>query len=167
MAPLMTPSKSKRTRRKKRQKKKQKRFEGLRRKLEQSPLPVDESKIVVEPRGEVKMSDVLMDFVEPYIEFVDTKEDNEKLLMLALVAWNASFPPQKEQGNMIDEILSAGISTGTKLKADLKRVVKELIVRKKMHFSKYTRKIISFELVDLEGGDYYLTVASTLDVPPT
>ena len=113
------------------------------------------------------MSDVLSDFVEPYIESVDTKEDNEKLLMLATVAWNASFLPQKEQENTIDEVLSAGISTDTKLKADLKRVMKELIARKKLLFSKYTRKIISFELVDLEGGDYYLTVASTLDVPPT
>ena len=164
----MTPSKSKRTRRRKRREQKQKRFEGLKRKLKQSPLHVQESEIVIEPRGEVKMSDVLTSFVEPYIEFVDTKEDHKKLLMLAIVAWNASFLSEKEQQKMIDEVLGVGISTGTKkLKADLRGIMKELIARKQRHFSNYTRKIISFELIDLEGGDSYLTVASTLEVPST
>ena len=43
------------------------------------------------------MSDVLTSFIEPYIEFADSKEDHEKLLMLAIVAWNASFLSEKEQ----------------------------------------------------------------------
>ncbi len=164
----MTPSKSKRTRRSRRQKKKQKRFEGLKRKLKQGPLHVQESEIVIEPRGEAKMSDVLTSFAEPYIEFADTKQDHEKVLMLAIVAWNASFLSEQEQKKMLDEVLAARISTGTKkLKAGLKQIMKELIARKQKHFSNYTRKIISFELTDLEGGDYYLTVASTLKVPST
>jgi len=43
---------------------KQKRFASLKRKLEQGPFPV--KRIVVEPSDQVKMSDVLADFVEPY-----------------------------------------------------------------------------------------------------
>jgi hypothetical protein len=152
------PPKNKRSRKRKR---KQKRFAGLKRKLEQGPL--HGHKFVIEPSGEEKMSEVLTDFIEPYLEFADTDEAHRKLLTLAVMAWNASFLPEKEQQDMINRVLDAGIPTGTEeLKAGLKEIVNMLIVRKKVYFSEYTRKIVDYELTD-RGRDYHLAVASTLE----
>jgi hypothetical protein len=42
-------------------------------------LPLDGSKIVVQPSGETKMSEVLVEFIEPYSQFWNTKEELNKL----------------------------------------------------------------------------------------
>lgn len=113
------PSKS----RKSKHRRKQNRFENLKRKLELGPFRTE--KIVIEPCGEVKMSEVLMDFVEPYRELADAEEAYRKLLTLAVMAWNASFLPEKEQQDMIERVLDEGIQTGTEeLKTGLKEIVR-------------------------------------------
>jgi hypothetical protein len=38
-----------------------------------------------------------------------------------------------------------------------------MIERKNKHFAPYTRYIINYDLVDRGGGDYYISVASTLE----
>ena len=64
---------------------------------------------------------------------------------------------------MINRVLDAGIPTGTEeLKTGLKEIVSMLIIRKKMYFSRCTRKIIDYELTDT-GRNYHLAVASTLE----
>ena len=45
-------------------------------------------KIVISPPGEAKMSDVLTDFVAPYRTEVDTEVAYQRLLELAIMAWN-------------------------------------------------------------------------------
>ncbi|HKZ85590.1 MAG TPA: hypothetical protein VJ793_18285 [Anaerolineae bacterium] len=140
---------------------KQKRFASLKRRLEEGPFPV--KRIVVEPSGQVKMSDVLADFVEPYSHLADTEEAYRKLLTLAVLAWNASFLPKNKQQEMIDQVIDGGIPTGTEeLRAGLKDIVRMLIARKQKHFAEYKRNMIDFELTDT-GTGYRLTVASTLD----
>jgi len=154
----MTSSKSRKTKR--RRKRRQKRLESFKRKLAQGPLRGQ--KIVIAPRGKEKMSEVLMDFVEPYLEFADTEEDFRKLLTLAAIAWNASFLSKEEQQDIVDSILDEGIPGATEeLKTGLKEIVNMLIARKKAYFSQYTRRIIDFELTDI-GRGYHLSVASTL-----
>ena len=155
------PKQSKKIKRKRRWKQKQKRFAGFKKKLNQGPLRG--KKIVIEPSGEEKMSEVLTAFVEPYLEFADTEEAYRKLLTLAVMAWNASFLPERERQDMIDTVLDKGITAGTEeIKTDFYEIVNMLIARKKIHFSAYTRKIIAFELTDA-GRDYHLSVASTLE----
>jgi len=120
-------------------------------------------KLVIMPSGQVKMSGVLADFVEPYMDSVDTEEAYRRLLTLALMAWNASFLPEEEQQDMIDRVLEAGIPAGNdELKAGLKGIVNMLLARKKAHFSQYTRNIIDFEVTD-RGDGYQLAVVSTLE----
>jgi len=156
----MASSKSRKIKRKRTSKRKQKRFEGLKSKLERGPLRVQ--RFVVEPRGEAKMSEVLTDFVEPYRELADTEEAYRKLLTLAILAWNASFLPEKEQQEMVERVLVGGIPGATKeLKAGLREIVSKLIARKKAYFVEYRRIIIDYELKDT-GRGYHLAVASTL-----
>ena len=155
----MAPSKSRKRRRK--SKSEQGRFERLKAKLERGPFRDQE--LVIAQSGEVKMSAVLADFVEPYVDYAETEEGFRKLLTLAIMAWNASFLPEDKQQDMIESVLDAGIpGYEDELKAGLKGIVNTLIARKKAHFSEYTRKIIDFELTDL-GEDYHVTVVSTLE----
>jgi hypothetical protein len=161
----MTPSKSKKDkrRRRRRRKRKQKPLENLKRRLEQGPLRGQE--FVIEPSGEVKMSEVLTAFVEPYLESADTEGDYRKLLTLAIAAWNISLFPEEEQQDMVDEILETMPATSAIVKMYLREIVNMLIARKKAYFSEHTRMIVGFELTDM-GEDYHLSVASTLEVTP-
>jgi hypothetical protein len=136
-------------------------FKRLKAKLEQGPFRGE--KLVVAPSGQVKMSEVLGDFVEPYMDLVDTEQAYRMLLTLAVMAWNASFLPEQERQEMIDRVLEAGIPSGDdELRAGLKGIVNMLIARKKAYFSEHTRDIIDFEVTDT-GEGYRLTVASTLE----
>ena len=162
----MTSSKSKKAkqRQRRRHKRRQKPLEGLKRKLEQGPLQGQE--FVIEPSGEVKMSEVLMAFVEPYIESANTEEAHRKLLMLAIVAWNAALLPEEDQQDIVDKAVKAIPAASWAMRAYMKSFMSELIERKKTYFSEYTRMMLDFELTDM-GEGYHLSVASTLEKPPS
>jgi len=109
------------------------------------------------------MSEVLKDFVQPYLESADTKEAYRKLLTLAILAWNVALLPEKEQQATVDRLVDETLATATQgLKTDMKEIVNMLIARKKSYFSENKRTIINYQLTDT-GRDYYLVVASTLE----
>ena len=163
----MARSKSRKIKRRKKQKHKrqkqgQKQLKSLKHKLKQGHFRGRE--IITNPSGDVKMSEVLMDFVAPYHELADTSEAYRKLLTLGITAWNASFLPKEAQQDMVDGIISGGIHSATyELQTGLKDIVNMLIARKEEYFSEYRRDIIDFELTDT-GDGYHLSVASILEV---
>ena len=161
----MSPSKSrKRERKQKREPEQRQAFEALKQRVKQSSFDVEE--VIVEPKGAVRMSEVLSEFVEPYIQDAVTEEDYRKVLTLATMAWNASFLPEEKRGEMITDVMDKGLpEADAKLKAGLRKVVDEMIARKQVHFAEYKRDIIDFELTDT-GEGYHLTVASTMDEIP-
>jgi hypothetical protein len=120
------------------------------------------SKVVYEPAGREKMSDVLEDFIEPYRDMADTEDAFRKLLTLALLAWNAALLPEDRRRAMIDETLGAGFSRASGAdRSQAREFVEVMVRRKEEHFAANQRAIISFELTDT-GDDYHLSVASTL-----
>lgn len=139
-------------------------MENLKRRLEQGPLR--EQEFVIEPSGEAKMSEVLTAFVEPYLESAHTEEAYRKLLAIAIVAWNTALLPEEDQQDIVDEALETMPATSEQVKTDLREIVNMLIARKKAYFSEYKRMIVDFELTD-RGEDYYLSVASTVEKPPS
>jgi len=156
--------KRKRTRKHKR-KQRQEQFEHLKGKLEQGPFQGRE--IVIEPGGEVKMSEVLAEFVEPYRELGDTEDNYRKLLELAIAAWNASLLPEEGQQDMVDELFDKGMPTvEEEVKTGLKEIVNMLIARKRAYFADCRRAIVDFELTDT-GSGYHLTVASAPTETPS
>ena len=142
----------------------QERLQGFKQRLEKDLL--QGHKVVVEPRGVAKMSEVLEAFVEPYLALADTEDAYGKLLMLAWVAWNASFLTEEEQSEMVDDITSEAMPSATREeREDFRELVSTLVERKRAHFSEYTRRIIDFELTDT-GKDYHLSVVSTMQDTP-
>ncbi|MBC8462076.1 MAG: hypothetical protein H8D67_29255 [Deltaproteobacteria bacterium] len=79
-------------RRKKKRRKNKDKYGKLVSKLKQRGL-LKEKEILYQPSGEVKMSEVIMDFIEPYREYANTYEAHRKLITLALLAWNAALLP--------------------------------------------------------------------------
>ena len=153
----MVEKKSKRRRRRKKPKK----LESLQKKMEQGPYK--DYELVPASDDTVKMSIVLGEFIEPYVEYTDSEESYRKLITLAILAWNASLLSEKEQWAMIDRVFDKGFPKNeTELKSGLRDIVYQLVARKKAYFSKYRRQIIDFEVVDL-GDQYHLSVASTPD----
>jgi hypothetical protein len=128
--------------------------------------PLGPSKLVVNPPGQERMSDVLDDFVSPYADSAATKEEFETLLTLAITAWNAALLPEAERSQMLEEVLGKGLPGFPKsLRKDLRAFVDELIIRKLTHFAANRRAIVDFTLQETRAG-YHLSVASTLESPP-
>jgi hypothetical protein len=160
----MAPSKSsRRSKRKRKRRRGRKWLESFKQKLEKGPLRGH--KFVFETVREVKMSEVLEDFVEPYLPLADTDEATRKLFALAVLAWNASFLTQEEQRVLAEDFANEVMPSATEEeKDDLRGIIAMLIERKRAHFSENTRRIVDFQ-VAATGRHYHLSVASTFEDP--
>jgi len=156
----MSIKKSQKTKKKQQRPKKRTQSEILKRRLEKCPFKA--KKIVINPKGEVKMSEVLREFVDPYYEFAKSKEAYNRLFTLGVLAWNTSLLPKEKHKDMMEKILTTSFSSYDELlKMEAGDIVSELIKRKKKYYSENKRFIVDFKVKDT-GSDFHITVASTL-----
>lgn len=149
-------------RQKKQSQHRQKSLEELAQKLKASGLGEMASDMVIEPQGAEKMSEVLRQFIAPYMNTVNHTSDYRSLLDLAVIAWNASLFPKAKQQEMIDQIFEEKLFKGDKeAQREVKEILWELIARKNQYFANIKRLIVEFNFKDT-GNDYHLSVASTL-----
>jgi hypothetical protein len=141
----------------KRKKRKQRNlYESLKAELTKN-LPLDGSKIVIQPSGETKMSEVLLEFVEPYSQYWKTKEELIKLLGVATIAWNAALL----QGNEGKKIIENAVKVAPpEIRQDMKVIVEEMIQRKETHFAHNKRMIMDYQVTMTKEGPH-VTVLST------
>ena len=57
---------------------------------------------LVEASNEEKMSAVILRFVEPYRDLVASKQEFEKLIVFAMVAWNATLLEEHGRQELLD-----------------------------------------------------------------
>jgi hypothetical protein len=120
------------------------------------------TRVVYDPAGRERMSEILEEFVEPFRYTAESYDDFHKLLSLAVLAWNAALLPEDKRQAMVDEILAAGFARESAAdRAFARQVIEAMIRRKEEHFAAIRRAILSFELTD-RGDDYYLAVAASL-----
>ena len=115
------------------------------------------AKFVRNPPGMDKMSDVLLDFIDPYYEIANTEDALHKLITTAIVAWNTALLPETERADKLQQLATALPEETHK---DFYVIVQEMIERKERYFAQYDRMILDYELVD-RGGDYHVSVMST------
>jgi hypothetical protein len=108
--------------------------------------------------GQEKMSEVLLDFLSPYLKDADTREAFEKLIVIGIVAWNSAILPDDRSRETL-----RGLTKKLSLldRIFFKRFIKELIERKRKYFPDNKRLIASYHITDL-GNDWHVSVASTL-----
>jgi hypothetical protein len=117
--------------------------------------------IQVMPPGAEKMSEVILDFLEPWSQQCRTDADLEKLLPVALVAWNAAIA----SGSARDELIGSTLETiPREAQQDYLNIVGEMIRHKERYFAANRRLIIDYQVAMTPDGPH-LSVISTLDQP--
>jgi hypothetical protein len=122
--------------------------------------------VVQNPKGQVKMSEVLEDFMEPYLKDIDGYAAQYTFIELAVIAWNLAVMSEETRQSARDELLSklAENSSRSDLK-ELDAILGELIDRKLKHFPNNHRLIMDFQFEDA-GDRFHLSVASTMAPSP-
>jgi len=109
-----------------------------------------------------KMSEVLWEFLAPYMPLAPDREAMEKLLAMAIVAWNVTLFPVEERAQRLRELST---TLPAEARTDFLALIREMVVRKERYFAQNTRYILNYELT--EGREsYHLNVLSTLLPPP-
>jgi hypothetical protein len=139
----------------------QRALDKLQQQVQQGPLADQFGSLIVNPQGEVKMSEVLEEYVEPYADSAPNYSQRQKLFELAIIAWNLAMMPESGRKVMIDEFLQQGIKGNRLIQQDARKVLEAMMVRKQEFFADHRRYIIDFKLQDL-GDQFHLSVASTL-----
>ena len=110
-----------------------------------------------------KLSEVLLELVEPYLPEADSDEKLEQLITTAVIAWNACLLPADERDGLVRK---AGREVGgfDKESTDLfMAALRELIIRKQRLFPTDKRFVVNHRVVTIRGK-HSLQVASLPDV---
>jgi len=119
-------------------------------------------KIVVEPKGEEKMSEIILHFAKPFLDECEDEESVRKAIGLAVIIWNVSLLPKINQDQEIQRICSAlSPSHDATDLATAMHYVDMLLERKKKYFSNNKRSIINYQISG-SSENRRLDVASTL-----
>ncbi len=114
--------------------------------------------LVIDPPGEIKMSEVLHELVQPEWNDCPNEEAMWKLLNLGTIAWNAALVQGAERTAFLGDIAE---TLPDELRQDFKHFVELFIRRKEKLFPHIQRPILSFELT-WPSGRPYLSVVSGL-----
>jgi hypothetical protein len=108
-----------------------------------------------------KMSDILLDYAEPFLDMIDTdnKMEYEKVIMMAMTLWNCAImedaPESREE---IRKLLNPLMPD-----AEARSVVRYMLERKRQMYPDNKRMMMNYELTEMPGGGFHLSVASTVD----
>ncbi len=133
----------------------------LRQKVQNSPIGEKIGGIVANPEGMAKMSEVLEEFVEPYLDTAQNRSQRETLIGIAVIAWNLALLPINEREPIIAKVIAEAVDQkDTLAKQDTREVIDELIARKLEFFPENQRFIVEFQLQETRNH-FHLSVAST------
>ena len=118
--------------------------------------------VVVEPEGQAKMSEVILEFAEPLLDQCKGEKSEQTATALAIMIWNLSLLPEKDQDREIEKMCSKLFgSNDAKDYAILVDYATFLMERKKKYYSDNKRAIINYQISG-SGKSRRLDVASTL-----
>jgi hypothetical protein len=107
--------------------------------------------------GVEKMSDVLLEFIEPFQSATPTDDEVLDLARLGAVAWNVALFSEDLRPKEIDRVLQDLPIAATDL-------FREMVDRKVTHFRDNRRYIVNVDMGERPGG-CTLMVASTFEPP--
>lgn len=136
-------------------------MDKLAQKVKQGYLKDIVSGVVVNPKGEAKMSEVLQAFVEPHLSFAVNKEQRQKLFAIAILAWNLALLPEEQQQEKMEEIIAQmSLGKDRQAKQDVREILEELTERKRKVFPNNRRYILDFDVRETRD-DFHLSVISS------
>jgi hypothetical protein len=105
----------------------------------------------------LKVSELLCEFVDPYLDYAETDLQLEALFVIGVLAWNAGIM-EMEDGILPDGLIE-GLESGG---AAQKGFFLELLERKKKDFPDFSQIILNYELTATPSG-HHLNVVSVTD----
>ncbi|MEW6351563.1 MAG: hypothetical protein AB1646_21125 [Thermodesulfobacteriota bacterium] len=102
------------------------------------------------PEGMEKMSQVLIDFVEPYDDLAETIEEQKMLLEIGAQAWNLALLPREKRESIFKAATHSTTPHEEAKEAEL--FVKELVHRKERYFGDCMRLILSVDFTPRRRG---------------
>lgn len=135
-------------------------LEALERKVRSEAIFADRE-VVFQTGSSEKMSEVLLAFVEPYLEYATTRDAFERLIAIGVVVWNAALASPEDRRSLLDETSESVRESAGKEDAEVYRaLVNDLIKRKERYFANNRRLIATYQVT--EGKDkFHLSVASS------
>jgi hypothetical protein len=119
--------------------------------------------LLMNPDRANKMSEVLENFVSPYMDVSESKEELQVLFSMGMSAWNIALEPVEQRAETIEKFVNKVFRTQSAKSAEVgKNFILELIDRKNEFFATNQRRIISFDLDYISLGEYHISVASTM-----
>ncbi|MHB0936128.1 MAG: hypothetical protein ACYC6A_07020 [Armatimonadota bacterium] len=101
-----------------------------------------------------KMSEVFIDFADPFMEDAVAMDDIRSVYSLAAIAWNLALLPPHERLRILTPMLR---DMPLEQRLGFKELIADMIDYKEEAFTDYDRPIVDFELVD-QGERYHLSV---------
>ena len=114
------------------------------------------------PKNLAKMSEVLMEYIEPFLEGTETYEECSNLLEIAIMSWNIALVSEEKAQELLKKIFSGNSSDPEEIEdeKEVQRIVKKLIKRKLKFFAQEKRFITDFKLTE-NSGRFHISVASS------
>ena len=120
-----------------------------------------------EEMGLVKMSDIIVEFAQDLLHFLNQKKSHkgqEQALMLAIVAWNIavlSDYENKEVTSLINDFLQdSEINPKSEKGEAFTYLLLILIAKKRSEYAHIDRYIADFEMTKIKKDEIYLNIAS-------
>ena len=120
-------------------------------------------------RAQQKMSEVILDFAEPFLEGIRDEESWETMIGFAILCWNIALTSEEEQEKSLSDRIAELVKSAKNdpSAADFLEVIGRLLLeRKKALFPDNKRPILNYEIVG-KGDSMTLLVTSALDLPPS
>ena len=118
-----------------------------------------DASIVQAPAGQRKMSEVILEFLEPYLGDWETEDQFKELVGLGVIAWNAALFPGDKRVEVLDEMVE---SLPPEARSEMRALFTELIRRKDTRFASYKRVIFDYQVTMTSSGPH-LTVLSSMN----
>ena len=107
-----------------------------------------------------KMSEVLLDFAEPLLNTIDNDELFEDVISFAIICWNASFLPEKEQKKIISSLVDEMAKSDVLLRLSIGSDVRMLLERKRRFFADEKRMVVNYEIIEENGSRRLLAMSA-------
>jgi hypothetical protein len=104
------------------------------------------AKVIASPPGTEKMSEVILRFAEPLQDEYGAVPPN--MIRFAIVVWNASLLPKKEQQKSIKNLTKIVPITQRQARRELLLTASMLLERKEKYFAGIKRAIMDYEITE-------------------
>ena len=123
----------------------------------------ENAEFVENPKGFRKMSEVLLEYIQPFLEDTETYQERSKLVDVAVMAWNLSLISEEKRQEFVTQVVTELFSEPEEIEVqkEFKRLVNKSIKRKLKFFAEEERFVKDFKLTE-NAGDLHLSVASSL-----